>query len=188
MTATTTSCRQAEPVHVDIQVKLSTGTYQTTAVNGVKASCTAGEKQAAERFGEKFFGPAYVGVELVRAGTPYKPATWRVNADPTGYAWAWASGLIEVFDVPPDRNGGALLIATGPRRALHQALAMLAREGLGKSAGKLLVPGVPEAKSQHDAMTSLILWVNDCKRRNGQARMHGVVFGRGREELMGESA
>lgn len=41
----------------DITVRASTGTYLTSSVQGMKASCTAGPKQAAERLAEKLFGP-----------------------------------------------------------------------------------------------------------------------------------
>ncbi len=39
----------SEPTTVDVAVRVTGGTYQTAAINGVKASCTAGDKQAAER-------------------------------------------------------------------------------------------------------------------------------------------
>lgn len=173
----------SDPTTVDVTVRQTTGTYQTAAVNGVKASCTAGEKQAAERFGEKYFGPAYVSVELVQASTAYKPSTWRVSADPKAYAWAWANGEIEIHDDLPGADEGAVAFAVGPRRALEVIMGGVAREGRGNSAGKLLVPGVPESKSQHDGMTAMLLWVNRCKVRNGNASMYCVKFGRDRDEL-----
>lgn len=171
----------SEPYTVDVVVKQTTGTYQTAAVNGVKASCTAGEQQAAEAFGRKYWGAAFVGVEHVQAATQFKPSIWRVSADPKAYAWAWASGLIEIHDtLPVDKSdgSGAVAFASGPKRALEVVLGGVAREGMGASAGKLLVPGVPEAKNQRDGMTALLLWINRCRLRNGNAGMYGVVFGR----------
>ncbi|MBX3654142.1 MAG: hypothetical protein KIS62_12350 [Ramlibacter sp.] len=176
----------SEPTTVDVAVMQRTGTYQTAAVNGVKASCTAGEKQAAERFGQKYFGPAYTGVQLVEASAAFKPAVWRVNADPKAYAWCYATGLIEIHDtMPVDKpdGSGPVAFASGPRRALEESLSVLARHGQGASKGKLIAPGVPEAKNQKDAMTTLILWVNACALRNGQAKQHGVVYGRERDVL-----
>ncbi|MBX3589045.1 MAG: hypothetical protein KF796_20640 [Ramlibacter sp.] len=171
----------SDPTTVDVAVRQRIGTYQTVSINGVNASCTAGEQQAAERFGRKYFGPAYTGVQLVEASAAFKPAVWRVNADPKAYAWCWASGLIEIHDTMPEKNpdgSGPVAFASGPRRALEASLSVLARHGQGASKGKLLAPGVPEAKGQEDGMTSLILWVNWCAVRNGQAKQHGVVYGR----------
>ena len=72
-----------------------------------------------------------------------------------------------------------MAFATGPKRALQAVMELVARHGKGVDDGKLLVPGVPETKTQRDGMTTLILWVNHHRaQRNGSARMHGVVFGR----------
>lgn len=172
---------KSDTTTVEVNVRYSGGTYLTGAVNGVKASCTAGEQQAAVRFGKKYFGPAYVSVELLKAADAWNPAVWRVNADPKAYAWCWASGLIEVHDAMPVKTpegGGPVAFASGPRRALKASLSVLARHGQGASDGKLLAPGVPEAASQKDGMTALILWVNWCAVRNGSAGQHGVVYGR----------
>lgn len=67
--------------------------------------------------------------------------------EPIISAYAWASGLIE-FTTPKRRRcvpSGALQIAKGPRKKLRLIVSALAREGMGASAGKLLVPGIPEA-------------------------------------------
>lgn len=62
-------------------------------------------------------------------------------------AFAWRSGLIE-FTSPstPTVPEGALAIATGPERKLIAAIEVLGRQGMGKSEGTFLVPGVPEAE------------------------------------------
>ena len=50
----------------DITVRSAYGTYQTSTVQGMKASCTAGDKQAAQRLGEKLSCTA----QLVGARAP----------------------------------------------------------------------------------------------------------------------
>ncbi|MGE0333189.1 MAG: hypothetical protein AB7P37_21120 [Ramlibacter sp.] len=171
------------PTAIEVAVRQTTGTYQTAAVNGVKASCTAGEQQAAEAFGRKYFGPAFVGVELVQPSTSFKPSTWRVSADPKAYAWAWATGLIEIHDELPVGPDTAIAFASGPRRALELILGGVARHGWGVCEGQLLVPGVAENKHVEDALIALNLWVNRNRASNGAARLHTVVFGLGDGEL-----
>ena len=87
-------------------------------------------------------------------------------------AWCWASGLIDIGDaLPPDGpGGGAIEIATGPKYALKGQLSALARHGKGASAGKLLVPGVPEAEGQRakgDALARWLAWCGQRKNRDG---------------------
>lgn len=88
-------------------------------------------------------------------------------------AWCWASGLIEIGDeLPPDSpdGGGAIEIASGPKSSLRGVLEVVARHGMGASAGKLLVPGVPEANGQKAAADALSAWLGWCghrKERNG---------------------
>ena len=94
-------------------------------------------------------------------------------------AWCWASGLIEIGDaMPPDApdGGGAIPIATGPKYALKGRISAVARHGIGASAGKLLVPGVPEAegmRAKGDALSAFLAWCNKSKPRDG------VVFDKG---------
>lgn len=78
-------------------------------------------------------------------------------------AWCWASGLIEWGEGPlPD---GAIQIATGPSCDLKRLLGALARHGQGESAGKLLVPGIPEADGQKAAGDALGAWLKWCAKR-----------------------
>lgn len=81
-------------------------------------------------------------------------------------AYCYASGLIEFGAKLPD---GALPIAHGPAKALREFIEAKARHGyksekiygrLTKIAGTdcLLVPGVPEAPNQTDAVDSLMAW------------------------------
>ncbi len=85
-------------------------------------------------------------------------------------AYAWASGLIEYTTraqrVVPE---GAIAIATGPTRQVREAIESLAREGMGESAGKFLVPGVPEAKLMKtdpvDALTDFCRRIQSCVKR-----------------------
>lgn len=95
-------------------------------------------------------------------------------------AWCWASGLIEIGDQAPDDStdgGGAIVIATGPKSSLKGVLSAVARHGMGASAGKLLVPGVPEAGTQKDAADALSAWLSWCAKNNGKKHRDGVQFG-----------
>lgn len=94
-------------------------------------------------------------------------------------AWCWASGLIEIGDaVPADKpdGSGALQIATGPKYALKARVGVMARHGRGDGAGQLLVPGVPEASDQDEAMDALSTWLTLCNKRKAR---DGVVFSKG---------
>lgn len=94
-------------------------------------------------------------------------------------AWCWASGLIEIGDaLPADKpdGSGALQIATGPKYALRSQVEVMARHGRGEGAGKLLVPGVPEAADQSAAFEALSAWLTLCNKRKPR---DGVVFSKG---------
>lgn len=158
----------------DIIVRSTGGTYLTSTVRGHKASCTAGEKQAAERLGEKLYGASLVTVEQLPRGNDHCVTYWRLHAEPVN-AWAWQSGLIEFGKEVPE---GALSFATGMDRPLRSIVGVLAREGQGKSAGLLLVPGVPEAESGRQQIDAFIEWVKWCAKRNGKPDAKGVVFTR----------
>lgn len=71
-------------------------------------------------------------------------------------SFAWEAGLIEFGDTLPD---GALPIATAANeqqaRKMRESVEVLARHGKGASKGKLLVPGIPEAANQREAMKAL---------------------------------
>lgn len=85
-------------------------------------------------------------------------------------AYCYASGLIEFGRKVPD---GALPIARGPAKKLREFIEPLARHGYSthKVNGRptripgsetLLVPGVPEAPSQHaglDALMAFKKWI-----------------------------
>lgn len=88
-------------------------------------------------------------------------------------AWAWASGLIEIGDTVPD---DAIKIAEGVQCRLKSQVGVLARHGQGQSAGRLLVPGVPEASTQEAKGNALAKWLQWCARGNGTKHRNGVVF------------
>lgn len=93
-----------------------------------------------------------------------------------GIAWAWANGLIEFGDAVPE---GAIKIAEGPVVDLKLKVGVAARHGQGRSAGKMLVPGVPEAeteKARGDALSEWLAWLS---RDNGKKHSRGVVFMKG---------
>ena len=94
-------------------------------------------------------------------------------------AWCWASGLIEIGDkAPGDKadGSGVIVIANGPKSGLYGVLSVLARQGQGVSAGKLLVPGVPEAETPDFGADMLRAWLIWCAKGNGKKHRHGVVF------------
>ena len=160
----------------DITVRSTGGTYLTSTVRGNKASCTSGDRQAAERLGQKLYGASLVTVEaLPREHSDISLTYWRLHAEPV-HAWAWQSGLIEFGREVPE---GALKFATGMDAKLRDLVGGLARNGQGKSAGKLLVPGVPEADNERQQIDAFIAWVQWCAKGNGEPRCGGVIFGRG---------
>lgn len=71
-------------------------------------------------------------------------------------AYTWASGLIEFGGETPE---GALPIAIAKDaqqgERLREIVRVLARHGKGESKGQLLVPGIPEASDQQQAMKAL---------------------------------
>lgn len=89
------------------------------------------------------------------------------------FAWAWASGFIEIGDTVPD---DAIKIAEGVQCRLKNQVGVLARHGQGRSAGRLLVPGVPEADTQEAKGDALAKWLEWCARGNGTKHRNGVVF------------
>ncbi|MGB3067053.1 MAG: hypothetical protein WBC18_00820 [Ottowia sp.] len=93
-------------------------------------------------------------------------------------AWCWASGLIEIGDqAPADQvdGSGPIVIARGPRHALNAHLGAWARHGQGRSAGKLLVPGVPEADTQREKGDALGKWLAWCSGSRA-AKRNGVTL------------
>ena len=90
-------------------------------------------------------------------------------------AWCWASGLVEVGDVDAV-PAGSIVIARGPCAFLLGALSAVCRQGKGASAGKFLVPGVPEADDQRAAGDALASWLTWCAKGNEEKHRQGVVF------------
>ncbi|MBI2770029.1 MAG: hypothetical protein HYX47_10425 [Burkholderiales bacterium] len=169
---------------IDIKVRQTTGTYQTNTVRGLRASNSTGQRATAECLGAKLFGPSFERVELLGGNSTEGGEVWRVHSDAIEEAWCWQSGLIEFGLATPSpgaNGGGAIRIARGPAKALRQIVGVLAREGQGKSTGKYLVPGVPEADTAEERIEALIKWHRWCCERNGKPHAHGVVFGRDSE-------
>jgi hypothetical protein len=170
---------KSENVSVEVAVRDAGGTYQTNTVQGVRASSTAGAASAAARFCAKYFGPSFLDVAHV-SGDKWMA----IGGGPKWYAWCWATGLIELGSQrPQDRadGAGAIAFASGPMRALQQEIGTLARHGQGKSSGKFLVPGVPEARTPDEAVDALIAWTRDCSRMARKNGLPCVVFGAGHE-------
>ena len=165
----------------EIQVRFTGGTYQTSTVKKLRASCTSDARTAAQRLGEKLYGNSFFSVEEVtHEGAPVGASTWRIHADAVEQAWCWQSGLIEFGEsMPADGKdgGGPIKIAHGPARALRATIGTLAREGWGNCAGKYLVPGVPEANGPIARVDALTKWHQWCSKRDGRPGTFGVVFG-----------
>lgn len=94
-------------------------------------------------------------------------------------AWCWASGLIEFGEKAPADNAdgsGCILFALGPKSFLVGAVTAIAREGMGASAGKLFVPGVPEAENRAAAIDALWAWLDFAAKKKSRHLSDGVVF------------
>ena len=103
------------------------------------------------------------------------------------FAWAWANGLIGMGEKPPAQESdgsGCIVFAKGPRVDLEALVGVWARHGKCASAGRLLVPGVPEAENRIAAVDALSAWVDWCAQRNARYAKRGVVFSRSQKELL----
>jgi hypothetical protein len=78
-------------------------------------------------------------------------------------AYAYASGVIEFGEQTPE---DALAIASGPETKLREAIGGLARHG--REPGVLLVPGIPEAEDQPEAIDHLIVFRRRVERFLGR--------------------
>lgn len=63
---------------VEITVRSMNGTYQTNTVQGVRASCTAGAMQAAQRLGEKLYGASLVRVQQLPDRGDFGSTHWQL--------------------------------------------------------------------------------------------------------------
>lgn len=152
-------------------VRSSQDGFVTKAVRGMRSACTYSAEVAAERQAEKLFGPSLIEVKML---SPEHVFTFRfaVTADAPQVAYCWANGVIEFADAMPD---GALQIATGPQRALVEAVTTVARKG--HKEGVWLVPGLPEAQQQDEALDALMEWLRWCgPKHNAHKLNHGVMF------------
>ena len=160
----------------DVKVIITQDGYKTNRVHGMQASCTAGAKQAAARLGKKLYGDSLVAVVPAPHNQQNNESNWRLHAEPV-VAYCWQLGLIEFGRVVPE---GALKFATGLDVQLRERVGTLARHGQGKSEGKLLVPGIPEAENEDGQIDALIEWTKWCAKGNGAPEAGSVVFSRGK--------
>jgi len=93
-------------------------------------------------------------------------------------AWCWQSGLIEIGEADQELPDGAIQIASGPKVELKLVLDVLARHGYGSAAGKLIVPGIPEADeaAKIDALETWLAWCG----KNKRFEKNGVIFETGK--------
>lgn len=75
-------------------------------------------------------------------------------------AYAWASGLIQFGKTCPQ---GALPVLVGEEKHVRELVEVMARHS--RTGSELLVPGVPEAMSQYEAMQALIQFVKELNKR-----------------------
>lgn len=85
-------------------------------------------------------------------------------------AMAWASGLVEIG---PRKRRGSCVICRGKPEAVQSLMNATVRHGQGKSDGLMLVPGVPEAKTQAEGMDALIEFVDWLK--SGHLNKEGIT-------------
>lgn len=172
-------------MQMNIAVRFTAGAHLTNTVRGVRASSTCSAVDAAQSFGQKFFGPSFLRVELLPASQD-GAAICQVISEEVATAYCWQSGRIDVGDEVPE---GAIAVATGPRRALQEKLEIYARHGQGKSKGVLLVPGVPEADEGDAKVDALSAWLNWCAERNGRKDSYHVLFnGKAKQRKPGRTA
>lgn len=86
------------------------------------------------------------------------------------YAFAYRSGLIG-FGRRCPRN--TLTIASGPGHIVRKVVTAKARHS--RTNDDLLVPGIPEAVSDQDALNALIAFANRCRAAMGPADAIGQV-------------
>ncbi|WP_035345561.1 MULTISPECIES: hypothetical protein [Dickeya] len=143
-------------------------------MSDIKVKCTRCRNQHMKS--ERKLTPGYIcGIAASHSVCPRCSCKSYLDMTPQ-FAWCWASGLIEIGDeLPADRldGSGAIQIATGPKYALHGFLDVVARHGKGDSAGKLLVPGVPEASDGDAAIDALQAWLAWCESKGG-AKLGGI--------------
>lgn len=87
-------------------------------------------------------------------------------------AYCWASGLIEFGESIPD---GAIELAHGPKSEIETFFDTVSRHGYGASAGKLIVPGLPEAETMSrrlGAVLEFLKWLGSCSLK----RFPGIVL------------
>ena len=90
-------------------------------------------------------------------------------------AWCRMSGVIGMGTADEQLDpyaGKPILFATGPHCDLTTRLNREAERAMFG----WVVPGMPKAKDEKDAMVILRLWVNRCSYANGSRLARGVVF------------
>jgi len=75
-------------------------------------------------------------------------------------AYCYASGHIGFGNHVPD---GALEIARGPSKKLHDVIEVMARHAYDNKT--LLVPGIPEAPNQREGINALCRFVDEVEKR-----------------------
>ena len=144
----------------------------------LKVKCTRCRNQHMESDRKQQPNSEYKGITVSDSVCPRCGAKSFYDMTPQ-VAWCWRTGEIEIGDtLPTDKpdGSGAIEIARGPIYALKGQISALARRGYeGRT---LLVPGIPEASNDADAIKALDDWLAFCGRwstRGGVTR-GGVTF------------
>ena len=85
-------------------------------------------------------------------------------------AYCWRTGIIEFGSRTPD---GALCLARGSQKRLEAALCPIARHS--RRGQTLLVPGVPEADSDAEALEAVLAFVPRVERGMQRNRRAGGI-------------
>lgn len=130
----------------------------------LKVKCTRCRNQHIESDRKQKPNSEYKGITVSDSVCPRCGAKSFYDMTPQ-VAWCWRTGVIEFGDtLPTDKpdGSGAIEIAQGPIYALKGRVSALARHGYRDA--MLLVPGIPEASNDDDAIKALDRWLAFCGR------------------------
>lgn len=159
--------------HTDFRVTRGGAENVTSTVRGERASSTSSAQIAAERLGEKLYGPALIRVLKTGEDSTFVDL-WRAEADEDHWASCDDEGLVYVMPVIPPLNTG---LAHGPKRALLLTLSSVL-EPLGRTVldKKLIVLGVAEAATREAKDLAIAAWLRKQSARNGKRGSLSVLF------------
>jgi hypothetical protein len=166
--------RLTDSTRVEIYVRNQQGAYTTTQVRGHTASCTHSALKAAQRLGQKLFGPAFLHAQEVCEGNVFTTRWW-LHADAQAWASCAPDGTLHYGSTIPPMNTA---VARGPARALRLVVDNMARMfAAGQAADNpTRVPRLVPGSSQEDRDEALMLWLCECRRATTPRASLGVVW------------